>query len=144
MTFKCKQRKVFLSSTRNEIYCKVSQSIFRSDWNSCSIVFFGFPNNSLDKGKTIRVPNRLRIPFPLLGFEDYTVFIKNSISFPRFGEGYERKNMREPADKSAICVYEKVLTNKDLICMLTATVLHFRVTPMTDYVPFSDWVTSWS
>ncbi len=39
---------------------------------------------------------------PLIpGFQNYTVFIKNSISFSRFGDKYQRKNM----DKK-ICIYD--------------------------------------
>ena len=34
------------------------------------------------------------------GFENYTVFIKNSISFSRFGDAYQRKNMNKK-----ICQY---------------------------------------
>ena len=45
---------------------------------------------------------------PLIpGFENYTVFIKNSIAFPRFGEDYQRKNMKDPKVKGAICVYRE-------------------------------------
>ncbi len=41
---------------------------------------------------------------PLItGVGDYTVFIKNSIAFPRFGHEYNRKNM----DGGRICVYEE-------------------------------------
>ena len=63
----------------------------------------------LNRHGIVKIASHVRVN-NFAGFEDYTVFIKNSISFPRFGEGYERKNMREPADKSAICVYEKVST----------------------------------
>ena len=35
------------------------------------------------------------------GFENYTVFLKNSISFPRFGDQYTRKNMRH----KGYCMY---------------------------------------
>ena len=39
---------------------------------------------------------------PLIpGAESYTVFIKNSISFTRFGEDYHRNNMPR-----GICIYE--------------------------------------
>ena len=39
---------------------------------------------------------------PLIpGAETYTVFIKNSISFTRFGEHYHRNNMPQ-----GICIYE--------------------------------------
>ena len=39
---------------------------------------------------------------PLIpGAEDYTVFIKNSISFTRFGEDYHRNNMPQ-----GICIYD--------------------------------------
>ena len=41
------------------------------------------------------------------GFENYTVFVKNSVSFPRFGESYLRKNMHPPSQKGSICVYQK-------------------------------------
>jgi hypothetical protein len=41
---------------------------------------------------------------PLIpGFENYTVFLKNSISFPRMGEEYTRKNMKP----NTICVYKE-------------------------------------
>ncbi len=41
---------------------------------------------------------------PLIpGFENYTVFIKNSISFPRFGNSYTRKNMKD----GKICVFKE-------------------------------------
>ena len=36
------------------------------------------------------------------GFENYTVFLKNSISFPRFGDQYTRKNMRH----KGYCMYK--------------------------------------
>ncbi|TRY76235.1 hypothetical protein TCAL_09591 [Tigriopus californicus] len=53
-----------------------------------------------------RLPLNPKTEGPLIpGFENYTVFIKNSIAFPRFGDKYERKNMRNPKEKGAICVY---------------------------------------
>ena len=48
----------------------------------------------------------------MAGFENYTVFVKNSITFPRFGEQYLRKNMPElrPGGKitaGSICLYQR-------------------------------------
>ena len=48
-------------------------------------------------------------------FFRYTVFIKNSISFSRFGDMYQRKNMREKGEKiivngeelDIICIYKE-------------------------------------
>ena len=78
------------------------------------------------------------------GFENYTVFLKNSISFPRFGDQYTRKNMRHKGycmykhgDDDARCVWHwdhsyrisakflNFLTRSPCYCHVSATSRHF-------------------
>eukprot|EP00095_Tigriopus_kingsejongensis_P001162 maker-scaffold350_size199587-snap-gene-0.24 protein:Tk01162 transcript:maker-scaffold350_size199587-snap-gene-0.24-mRNA-1 annotation:"hypothetical protein DAPPUDRAFT_206200" len=52
---------------------------------------------------------------PLIpGFFNYTVFIKNSVAFRRFGEQYARKNMKNLEEESAICLYQEGLPEAHL------------------------------